>query len=163
MIPSWRMSRPRRVSGLWGYVGAAIVLIAVGILVLVVNSSMPSGPPPPAWCCSRSEEEGIVRISLESVRQLAERTCRGNRSGRRTRCSGEDDQGRTANAMRRWPQHGLRSPRREFGDPEGHERDGRATYRGCRWWKSPYAPITLRAGTGGFSEVSECPNQYWRA
>ena len=74
-------------SGLWGYVGAAIALIAVGILVLVVEFLYAVRAAAPGMVLLRSEDEGVVRISLESVRQLAERTCQGNRSVRRSRCA----------------------------------------------------------------------------
>ena len=65
----------------------AIALIATGILVLVVEFLHAVRAASPSMVLLRSEEEGIVRISLESIRQLAERTCQGNRSVRRTRCS----------------------------------------------------------------------------
>ena len=74
-------------SGLWTYVGAAIVLIAVGTLVLVVEFLHAVRAASPGMVLLRSEEAGVVRISLESVRQLAERICQGNRSVRRTRCA----------------------------------------------------------------------------
>ena len=147
-------------AGMWGYVGAAIALIAIGILVLVVEFLHVVRAAAPGMVLLRSEEEGIVRISLESIRQLAERTCRGNRSVRRTPLRSEDDRRGTASAMRRWPEHGRRSPWPEFGNPEGRQRSGRAPYRAAGGGSLNTSPLRQGPGTGGFSEVSECPNRY---
>ena len=73
-------------SGLWAYVGAAIVLIAVGILVLAMEFLHAVRAAAPGMVLLRSEEEGVVRISLDSVLQLAEQTCQSNRQVRRTAC-----------------------------------------------------------------------------
>ena len=73
-------------SGLWAYVGAAIVLIAVGVLVLLFEFLHAARNAAPGMVLLRSEEEGVVRISLDSVRQLAEQTCQSNRQVRRTVC-----------------------------------------------------------------------------
>ena len=73
-------------SGLWAYVGAAIVLIAAGTLVLVLEFLHAARAAAPGVVLLRSEEEGVVRISLDSVRQLVEQTCQSNRQVRRTVC-----------------------------------------------------------------------------
>ena len=73
-------------SGMWAYVGAAIVLVAVGALVLIFEFLHAVRAATPGMVLLSSEAEGVVRISLDSVRRLAERTCQGNRSVRRTRC-----------------------------------------------------------------------------
>ena len=73
-------------SGLWAYVGSGIALIALGVLVLLFEFLHAARNAAPGMVLLRSETEGIVRISLDSVRQLAEQTCQSNRQVRRTDC-----------------------------------------------------------------------------
>lgn len=73
-------------SGLWAYLGAGIVLIAIGVLVLLIEFLHAARNAAPGMVLLRSEADGVVRISLDSVKQLAEQTCQSNRQVRRTNC-----------------------------------------------------------------------------
>ena len=67
---------------LWVDVGIAISLIAVGMVLLIVQLGFAGDRRSAATVLLRDDEEGRVRISVESIRQLTERTSYGVRSVR---------------------------------------------------------------------------------
>ena len=71
---------------LWKYVGIALALIGVGMAVLAFELRHLTRAATPGMLILSSESEGTVRLSLESIRELAERTAQGNRSVQRIRC-----------------------------------------------------------------------------
>ena len=73
-------------AALWTYVGIAVALIAAGLAVLTLEFRHLTRAATPGMLILSSGAEGTVRLSLESVRELAERTGQGNRSVRRIRC-----------------------------------------------------------------------------
>ena len=74
---------------LWAAVGIAALLIAAGILLLagMTRYAIDRDGRATATVLMREDENGSVRISIESIKQLAERTGNGARSVRDTRCS----------------------------------------------------------------------------
>ena len=73
-------------AALWTYAGVALALIAAGMAVLAWEFRHLTRAATPGMLILSSGAEGTVRLSLESVRELAERTAQGNRSVQRIRC-----------------------------------------------------------------------------
>ena len=75
---------------LWEYVGIASALIVAGMAILALEFRHLTRAAAPGMLILSSESEGTVRLSLESIRELAERTAQGNRSVQRIRCGVQD-------------------------------------------------------------------------
>ena len=72
---------------LWRDVGIAIGFIAVGLIVLALEARMLTRGGAGGMVLVSSGPEGVVRISIDSIAQLAQRTARGNRDVRNIRCN----------------------------------------------------------------------------
>ena len=70
----------------WADVGIAIGLIVGGVVLLALEFLRLTRVATPGMVLLSSDAEGAVRVSLESIRELAEQTGRGNRDVRRIRC-----------------------------------------------------------------------------
>ena len=73
-------------AALWTYAGIVLALIAAGLVALVLEFRHLTRTATPGMLMLSSGAEGTVRLSLDSVRELAERTGQGNRNVRRIRC-----------------------------------------------------------------------------
>ena len=70
----------------WRDVGIAVGFIAVGLVVLALETRILSRAAAPGMALVSSEPNGAVRISVDSIVQLAQRTAQGNREVRNIRC-----------------------------------------------------------------------------
>ena len=70
----------------WRDVGIAIGLIVVGLFVLALETRALTRSASPGMVLISSDPNGAVRMSVESIVQLAQRTARGNREVRSVRC-----------------------------------------------------------------------------
>ena len=70
----------------WADMGIAIGLIVSGVVLLTLEFMNVTRAATPEMVLLSSDAEGAVRVSLESIRELAEQTGRGNRDVRRIRC-----------------------------------------------------------------------------
>ena len=73
-------------AALWTYIGVAIALIVAGVIVFGLELRQLIRAATLGMAMLSSDPEGTVRVSVDSVRELAERTVQGNRSVRRIRC-----------------------------------------------------------------------------
>ena len=71
---------------LWEDVGIAIGLIVVGALLLALEVRQLVRSSTPGMVLLSSSEEGVVRLSLDSIAELARRTGSGSRGVRNMRC-----------------------------------------------------------------------------
>jgi uncharacterized alkaline shock family protein YloU len=71
---------------LWRDVGIAIGLIAAGLLVLVLEARQLTRGVISGMLLLSSEADGVVRLSLDSITELAKRSGAGNRDVRNIRC-----------------------------------------------------------------------------
>lgn len=74
-------------AALWRDVGIAIGFIAVGLIVLALEARMLTRGGAAGMALVSSGPDGTVRVSVESIAQLAQRTARGNRDVRNVRCN----------------------------------------------------------------------------
>ena len=72
---------------LWRDVGIAIGFIIVGLIVLALEARMLTRGGAAGMVLVSSGPEGVVRISVDSIARLAQRTARGNRDVRNIRCN----------------------------------------------------------------------------
>ena len=72
---------------LWRDVGIAIGFIAVGLIVLALEARMLTRGGAAGMVLVSAGPEGVVRMSIDSIAQLAQRTARGNRDVRNIRCT----------------------------------------------------------------------------
>ncbi len=70
----------------WRDVGIAVGFIAIGLLVLALESRKLTRTASPGMVLVSSQADGVVRLSIESIVQLAQRTAQGNREVRSIRC-----------------------------------------------------------------------------
>lgn len=70
----------------WRDVGIAAGFIAVGLVILALETRMLSRTAAPGMVLISSESNGAVRMSIDSIVQLAQRTAQGNREVRSVRC-----------------------------------------------------------------------------
>ncbi len=71
----------------WRDVGIAVGFIAVGLVLLALEMRMLTRTAAPGMVLVSSEPNGAVRMSIDSIVQLAQRTARANREVRNVRCS----------------------------------------------------------------------------
>lgn len=71
---------------LWRDVGIAVGLIIVGLFVLLLEFRSLTRTATPGMILVRSEPEGVVRMSLDSIAELAKRTGLANRDVNSIRC-----------------------------------------------------------------------------
>ena len=71
---------------MWGDVGIGAGLIAAGLLVLVLEARQLTRGVVSGMVMVSSETDGLVRLSLDSITELAKRTGAGNRDVRNIRC-----------------------------------------------------------------------------
>ncbi len=71
---------------LWRDVGIAVGLIAAGLLALVLEAWQLTRTATPGMVLLSSEPDGVVRLSLDSITELAKRTGAGIRDVRNIRC-----------------------------------------------------------------------------
>ena len=75
------------VGGLWWRdVGIAVAFVVVGLLVLALESRLLFRTASPGMVLLTSDPNGIVRLSIDSIVQLAQRTAQSNREVRSVRC-----------------------------------------------------------------------------
>ena len=70
----------------WRDVGIAVGFIAVGLIILALESRMLNRTAARGMALVSSDSNGTVRMSIDSIVQLAQRTARGNREVRSVRC-----------------------------------------------------------------------------
>ena len=70
----------------WRDVGIAVGFIVVGLVVLALETRMLSRTAASGMVLISSESNGTVRMSIDSIVQLAQRTARANREVRSVRC-----------------------------------------------------------------------------
>ena len=70
----------------WRDAGIAVGFIIVGLVVLALETRMLSRTATPGMALISSESNGTVRMSIDSIVQLAQRTARANREVRSVRC-----------------------------------------------------------------------------
>ena len=70
----------------WRDVGIAVGFIAVGLVVLALETRMLNRTAARGMALVSSEANGTVRMSIDSIVQLAQRTAQGNREVRSVRC-----------------------------------------------------------------------------
>ena len=73
-------------AALWRDVGIAAALIAAGLFVLFLEARQLTRSATPHMILLSSDAEGVVRLSLDSVSELAKRTGSGNHDVRNIRC-----------------------------------------------------------------------------
>lgn len=73
-------------AALWQDVGIAAALIIVGLLVLALEARSLTRRTARGMTLVSSEPAGIVRMSIDSISQLAQRTAQANREVRSIRC-----------------------------------------------------------------------------
>ena len=73
-------------AALWQDVGIAIGFVAIGLIVLALEARMLTRGGAAGMVLVSSGPEGVVRMSIDSIAQLAQRTARGNRDVRNVRC-----------------------------------------------------------------------------
>ena len=74
-------------AALWRDVGIAIGFMAVGLIVLALEARMLTRGGAAGMVMVSSGPDGVVRMSIDSIAQLAQRTARGNRDVRNVRCN----------------------------------------------------------------------------
>jgi len=70
----------------WRDVGIAAAFIAVGVLILIFEARMLTRTAAPGMVLVSSDANGTVRLAVESINQLAQRTAQSNREVRSVRC-----------------------------------------------------------------------------
>ena len=70
----------------WRDVGIALGFIVVGLIVLALEARLVTRTAAPGMVLVSSESGGSVRMSVESIVQLAQRTAQSNREVRSIRC-----------------------------------------------------------------------------
>ena len=84
LLPQFESVAKGKGAALGTNIGIAIALLLGGLLVLVMElRPLASGP---RMVLVSAGEQGVVRIALESIRELAEKTGGGNRSVRSLKC-----------------------------------------------------------------------------
>ncbi len=71
----------------WQDVGIAIGFIAIGLIILALEGRMLTRGGAAGMVLVSAGPEGVVRMSMDSIAQLAQRTARGNRDVRNIRCT----------------------------------------------------------------------------
>ena len=71
----------------WRDIGIAAGFIVVGLLILILESRALTRTAAPGMVLVSSDANGVVRLSVESIVQLAQRTAQGNREVRSVRCN----------------------------------------------------------------------------
>ena len=86
--------------GWWRDVGIAAAFIVVGLLVLLLEARTVTRKDAGGMVLVSSDSKGTVRLSVESIAQLAQRTARSNREVRSVRCRVQvDPSGLTINCI----------------------------------------------------------------
>ena len=111
---------------LWRDVGIAIGLIAAGLLVLVLEVRQLTRAVTPGMVMLSSEPDGVVRLSLDSITELAKRTGSGIRDVRNIRCQVRVTTGGLSIRCVVGLRMGGRRARGQFQCPAEHPRGGRA-------------------------------------
>ena len=70
----------------WRDVGIAVGFIVVGVIILALETRMLNRTAARGMALISSEANGTVRMSIDSIVQLAQRTAQGNREVRSVRC-----------------------------------------------------------------------------
>ena len=70
----------------WQDVGIAAAFVVVGLIVLGLEARMVTRSATPGMVLVSSEPDGVVRMSIDSIAQLAQRTAQSNRDVRSVRC-----------------------------------------------------------------------------
>ena len=73
-------------AALWRDAGIAIAFIVVGLIILALEARSLKRTASPGMVLVSSESDGVVRMSVDSIAQLAQRTAEGNRDVRSFRC-----------------------------------------------------------------------------
>ena len=71
---------------LWRDIGVAAAFILVGFAVLALEARALTRTAAPGMVLISSDQNGVVRLSIESISQLAQRTAQANREVRSIRC-----------------------------------------------------------------------------
>ena len=73
-------------AALWRDAGIGIGFIVVGLIILALEARSLTRAASPGMVLVSSESDGVVRMSIDSIAQLAKRTAEGNRDVRSFRC-----------------------------------------------------------------------------
>ncbi len=71
---------------LWRDAGIAVAFMVVGLIILALEARSLTRAASPGMVLVSSQSDGVVRMSVESIAQLAQRTAQGNRDVRSFRC-----------------------------------------------------------------------------